>query len=83
LAPSVTPNQATQKELSTTQLLDAADSNLKRVGGQELGVTQRETVGQIRKYMEQAKAASDSGDVDRAHNLAVKANLLSKELMPH
>jgi hypothetical protein len=33
--------------------------------------------------MEQATAAKNSGDVQRAYNLAVKANLLSAELAGH
>jgi len=35
---------------------------------------------QIRVYMEQAKQASEVGDLQRAQNLASKANLLSVEL---
>jgi hypothetical protein len=38
---------------------------------------------QIRSYMQQAKEASASGDLERAYNLAVKAHLLSNELAGH
>lgn len=37
-------------------------------------------VNQIRQFVEQAKAAVTAGDVERGHNLAVKARLLSDEL---
>ena len=37
-------------------------------------------MGQIRQYVQQAKTAADGGDIERAHNLAVKAHLLSEEL---
>jgi len=40
-------------------------------------------VKQIKSYMEQAKGAAKDGDVQRAYNLAVKANLLSAELAEH
>jgi hypothetical protein len=36
---------------------------------------------QIHTYVRQSKAASDSGDLTRAHTLAYKAHLLSDELI--
>jgi hypothetical protein len=36
---------------------------------------------QIRAYMEQAKSADAAGELQRARNLAVKAHLLSDELV--
>jgi hypothetical protein len=38
-------------------------------------------VKQIKQYVDQAKAAGDAGDLAREHNLAVKASLLSEELV--
>jgi hypothetical protein len=38
-------------------------------------------VSQIKQFMEQSKTAADAGDLDRAHNLALKAHLLSDELL--
>ena len=66
---------------STNQLLAISDSNLKKISGRQLNANQQDTVKQIKSYMEQAKAAANDGDVERAHNLAVKANLLSAELV--
>ena len=40
-------------------------------------------VKQVRTYMEQAKAAAGAGDLERANNLATKAQLLSAELAKH
>jgi hypothetical protein len=40
-------------------------------------------VKQIKSYLEQANKALIDGDVQRAHNLAVKANLLLVELLGH
>jgi len=79
--PRLTPGQAAAQRQSTTQLLAGTEANLRKVSNQQLGPSQRESVNQIRKYMEQAKAADASGDVQRAHNLAFKARLLSDELL--
>jgi len=68
---------------STNQLLAASDTNLKKISGRQLSASQQDTVKQIKSYMEQAKAAATDGDVQRAYNLAVKANLLSAELAGH
>jgi hypothetical protein len=38
-------------------------------------------VKQTKSYMDQAKKALDDGDLQRAYNLALKANLLSAELV--
>ena len=44
---------------------------------------QQETVGQIRNYMEGARAALKEGDVQRAGTLAGKAHLLADDLAKH
>ena len=75
--------QASSQRQSTTQLLAATDANLKQISSRQLNSTQQDSVSQIRKYMEQAKAAEKAGDVQRAHNLASKALLLSDDLVKH
>jgi hypothetical protein len=42
----------------------ATDGNLKQVARQ-LSPAQQDSVSQIRKYMEQAKAAEEAGDLQR------------------
>jgi cytoskeletal protein RodZ len=79
--PGLAPGQAAAQRQSTTQLLVSTEANLKKISSQQLTPPQRESVSQIRKYMEQAKTADGSGDVQRAHNLAFKARLLSDELL--
>lgn len=64
----------------TNRLLAAADLNLKDVAVRGLDANQEATVKQIRSYMDQAKAAASSGDVERAYNLANKANMLAADL---
>jgi len=83
LAPGVSNEQASRQRQSTTQLLATTDTNLKQLASRQLSVTQQEGVSQIRKYMEQAKAAEDAGDVQRAQNLASKALMLSDDLVKH
>ncbi|MGA8312996.1 MAG: hypothetical protein WB755_23425 [Terriglobales bacterium] len=83
LAPGMSAEQASSQRQSTTQLLTTTDANLKQISSRQLGQTQQDSVSQIRKYMEQAKAAEAAGDVERAHNLASKALLLSDDLVKH
>jgi hypothetical protein len=83
LAPGVSDEQASRQRQSTTELLATTDSNLKQLAARQLSVTQQDSVSQIRKYMEQAKTAEDTGDVQRAQNLASKALLLSDDLVKH
>jgi hypothetical protein len=83
LAPGVSNEQASRQRQSTTQLLATTDTNLKQLASRQLSVTQQDSVSQIRKYMEQAKAAEDAGDVQRAQNLASKALMLSDDLVKH
>lgn len=64
----------------TNRLLDSADLNLKDVAVRGLSASQEVTVKQIRSYMDQAKAAENSGDVERAYTLANKANMLAADL---
>ena len=62
------------------QLLASTEDNLKKTEGQQLSSNQQEMVTQIHQFMDQSKAAAAAGDLNRARNLALKANLLSDEL---
>lgn len=83
LSPSVSPEQASSQRQNTTQLLAATDANLKQISSRQMTSGQQDSVSQIRMYMEQAKAAEQAGDVQRAYNLASKALLLSEDLVKH
>jgi hypothetical protein len=65
---------------TTEKLLASTADKLKKTEGQQLSSNQQEMVTQIRQFMDQSKAASAAGDLTRARNLALKANLLSDEL---
>ena len=81
LAPSISVEQASSQRQNTTQLLAATDANLKQISSRPMNSSQQDSISQIRKYMEQAKAAEQAGDVERAYNLASKALLLSNDLV--
>jgi hypothetical protein len=83
LAPGMSQEQASRQRQSTTEVLAATDANLKQISGRQLNPSQQDSLSQIRKYMEQAQAAEKAGDVQRAHNLASKALLLSDDLAKH
>jgi hypothetical protein len=83
LAPGMSEEQASSQRQSTSELLSATDVNLKQISSRQLNSTQQDSVSQIRKYIEQAKAAEEAGDVQRAHNLASKAVMLSDDLAKH
>jgi hypothetical protein len=73
--------QNTPDQVSTTEQLRATtEDNLKKIAGRELNASQQQTVDQIKLFMDQSKAAVAEGDLERGHNLAMKARLLSDEL---
>jgi outer membrane biosynthesis protein TonB len=83
LSPGVNPEAASRQRQSTNLLLSTAESNLKATEGRQLNPSQQDMVTQVREYLKQAKASADGGDLQRAHNLAFKAKLLSDELAKH
>lgn len=72
-------DQASDRQRTTQQLLDATDANLRGLN-RALSADERSMVEQIRSYMQQARDAVKEGDLIRGHNLALKAHLLSDEL---
>jgi hypothetical protein len=79
-APSVPTQQASQQLQETNRMLEATEENMKKLSGQTLDSGQQDTAAQIRNYTEKAKEAIASGDIERAHILATKANALAADL---
>jgi len=79
LVGGATPERTLQDSIE--QLTVAIDANLKKVEGRELSSNQQEMVSQIKQFMEESKKAASAGDLQRGHNLAMKAHLLSNELV--
>ncbi|MGA9039938.1 MAG: hypothetical protein WB421_05330 [Terriglobales bacterium] len=80
LSPGVSAEQAARQRQGTDLLLSTTESNLKTLAGRPLNSGQQDMVTQVREYMKQSKTSADAGDLQRAHNLAFKAKLLSDEL---
>jgi hypothetical protein len=78
---NTTAEQASLQRSTTDQLTVATEQNLKKVADLQLSPSQQEMVSQVKQFMDQAKKALAAGDLQRGHNLAVKANLLSAELV--
>lgn len=75
------PAKASNDLLNTEQLHLATEDNLKKIAGRQLTANQQEMLNQIKQFMDQSKAAVADGDLERGHNLAMKARLLSDELL--
>jgi hypothetical protein len=80
LVGGATEDQASRQR-STEQLTAATDDNLKKIAGRQLSASQQEMVNQVKQFVEQSKTAVAAGDLERGHNLAQKAHLLSEELV--
>ena len=81
LAGGPSTDQAAQKRNAVTQLLTTTDQNLRKVAELPLSTEQQDTATQARHFMEQSKAALAAADLERAHTLAWKAQLLSEDLL--
>lgn len=74
------PQPAAQQP-STEELRSATEQNLKKIDTSQLTSSQQETVTQISQFLDQSKSAIAEGDMERGRNLALKAQLLSEELV--
>ncbi|MFZ0758716.1 MAG: hypothetical protein WAM69_02100 [Candidatus Sulfotelmatobacter sp.] len=81
LTGGTTAAQALRERSTTEQLAAATEENLKKIADRQLNPSQQEMVSQIKQFMEQSKTAVAAGELQRGHNLAVKAHLLSDELL--
>jgi outer membrane biosynthesis protein TonB len=76
----MTNAQAEHERQQTTSLLGSAEGNLSNLH-RSLSSDEQQMVSQIRNYIAQSRKAMSDGDLERAYNLANKANLLSSELV--
>ena len=80
LTASVSHGDALHQKVDTQQLIDATENNLRGVN-RTLSDEEQVMVAHIRSYIQQSKNATTDGDLERAYNLALKARLLSDELV--
>jgi hypothetical protein len=66
---------------STQQLLESTENNLRTIAKRKLSQDEESTKTQILDYVKQSRDATKDGDNVRAHSLALKARLLSDELV--
>jgi hypothetical protein len=83
VAPKVDPGKANYARVATSTLITDTDKNLERLKDFRLSKDQKATVEQIRLFLQQARDAFKQSDFERAHALAMKARLLSDDLLPH
>ncbi len=80
ISPDMSRTAASQRQQSTTQLLDSTEQNLRALT-RTLSNDEQNTVSQIRSYIVQSRSALKDSDLDRAYNLALKAHQLSDVLL--
>jgi hypothetical protein len=80
ISPGPTPAVGAQDQASTEQLLQAAESNLNGIKRQ-LNKDEEIKRAQVKEFISQSRKAITENDLARAHTWAVKAQLLSDELV--
>jgi hypothetical protein len=83
ILPGITLEEASHQRESAEQLLASAESHLTQLAARTLNPKQQQTVVQIRQYMDGARSALKDSDTQRSHTLAMKAYLLSDDLVKH
>lgn len=81
ISADVPRDAAAQQRQETSQLLDTTETNLRKIGSHTLNDGDQATMRQIRNYITQSRLAMQDGDLERAYNLATKANLLCNEMV--
>ena len=70
-----------QKRDAANQMIAATEQNLYKLTGRQLSNAERDSVIQIRQFVEQSRTALTAGNLERAQTLAWKAKLLSEDLL--
>lgn len=70
-----------QKRDAANQMIAATEQNLYKLTGRQLSNAERDSVIQIRLFVEQSRTALTAGNLERAQTLAWKAKLLSEDLI--
>jgi hypothetical protein len=70
-----------QKRDAANQMIAATEQNLYKLTGRQLSNAERDSVIQIRQFVDQSRTALTAGNLERAQTLAWKAKLLSEDLI--
>jgi outer membrane biosynthesis protein TonB len=80
ISPGTMPGDGGKNQMSTDQLLQGAETNLNGIT-RTLSKDEEAMRSQIIEFIRQSRTATTENDPARAHTLAVKARLLSDELV--
>jgi hypothetical protein len=80
ISPGPTSADAAHSQTSTEQLLQSTENNLNNIKRQ-LTKDEEAMRAQIREFISQSRKATTENDLARAHDFALKARLLSDELV--
>jgi hypothetical protein len=80
LSAALSGSDMMERASATAQLLEGAELNVKNLN-RSLSNEEKAVLQHILSYIKQSRSASDMGDIERAYNLALKAHLLSQELI--
>jgi hypothetical protein len=80
ISPTMAHSDEVHHRLTTAQLIQSTEDNLKNLV-RGLSDDDKAVVEQIKNYLAQSRTATSENDLVRAHNLALKAHLLSDELV--
>jgi hypothetical protein len=80
ISPTMPHSDEVHHRLTTAQLIQSTEDNLKNLN-RTLSDDDKAVVEQIKNYLAQSRTATSENDLVRAHNLALKAHLLSDELV--
>jgi hypothetical protein len=80
IAPVLAHSDEAHQRATTAQLVQSTEDNLRALT-RSLSEEDKSVVEQIRNFVAQSRTATSENDFVRAHNLALKAHLLSDELV--
>jgi hypothetical protein len=83
MVPGISQEEANRQRESAEELLAASESSVKQLATRSLNANQQGMLAQIRQYMDGARSALKENDPQRAHTIALKAYLLSDDLVKH
>lgn len=81
ISPELSPRDQADAMLHTNDDIRTAEKNLQAANGKKLNASQTDLVGKVQGFLSQAREAIRANDWVRARNLALKAEVLSTELI--
>ena len=83
IAAGLAPEERARERREAEQWLSATDGDLKILADRHLSPPRQESLKQVKYYLADARVALKEGDFRRAHTLALKAHLLTDDMVHH